>query len=120
MAATVLLSARGMPRPTPAVTIAYDPGSAWRAGSSGGGEAGAWATRRGRRGQRALREPLGGVWEGAGRALLAEALAAEGGGAGGASAPPRAGGSGVVVAAGLAAGVACLTRYASVVLFPVG
>jgi len=74
----------------------------------------------------ALSEPVGIVLVVACLALLTEAFRT-----GGASAPEGrppggpmsrlwTGGSGFALLAGLAAGLACLTRYASVVLFPVG
>jgi 4-amino-4-deoxy-L-arabinose transferase-like glycosyltransferase len=74
----------------------------------------------------ALSEPVGIVLVVACLALLTEAIRT-----GGASSPERrtpggrtgrlwTGGSGFALLAGLAAGLACLTRYASVVLFPVG
>jgi hypothetical protein len=68
----------------------------------------------------ALSEPIGVVLVVACLLLLTEALGTDERGTGGPAGPARGGGSRIVMAAGLAAGLACLTRYASVVLFPVG
>src|SRR5207244_8491008 len=63
----------------------------------------------------ALPDPLGSVLSAACLMLLTEALRT-----GAAPGHSGSGGLGFALLAGLAAGLACLTRYASVVLFPVG